>query len=80
MSYYAYILKSETNNKFYKGQSSNLDKRLADHNLGKTKSTKSGIPWKLVYKEKFDSRKQAIERERFFKSAYGRRFIKSLNL
>ncbi len=68
------------NNKLYKGHTNNLDNRLNEHNQGKTKSTKAGIPWKLVYKEKFDTRQQAIERERFFKSAYGRRFIKSLNL
>jgi len=76
MPYYAYVLYSEAFDRFYKGHCENLNHRLLQHNLGKTKSTKPFIPWKIVYFEEFENRRQAIERERYFKTAAGRRFLK----
>ena len=52
MQYFVYILESEIDGRLYKGQTSDLDKRLQEHNSGKTKSTKGYIPWKLVHFEK----------------------------
>lgn len=38
------------------------------------------MPWILVYFEKFDTQKDAITREKYLKSAAGRRFLKNINL
>ena len=60
----------------YKGHTDNLARRIKDHNSGKTKSIKAFLPYKLVYYEVFSTRQEAIKREKYFKSAAGRRFIK----
>ena len=76
MAYYAYILYSKKYQRFYKGHCENLDKRIIQHNQGFTKSTKPFIPWILIYFEGFESREEAMKRERYFKTAAGRRFLK----
>lgn len=76
MKYYAYVLKSKVDGRLYKGFTSNLDNRINEHNRGKTKSTKGYKPWELFYYEVFDSKEEAIKREKFFKSGAGREFLK----
>ena len=73
--YYAYVLQSDKFNRSYKGCCSDLEIRLKAHNTGKTKSTKPFRPWRLVYWEEFETFAEARERERYFKTAAGRRFI-----
>ena len=46
--YFAYILQSVIKNKYYAGQTYNVEKRLQEHNEGLSGSTKFGKPWKLV--------------------------------
>jgi hypothetical protein len=46
---YVYILKSLIKDRFYIGCTANLGNRLKEHNLGKTRSTKTYKPWKIVY-------------------------------
>jgi putative endonuclease len=75
-----YILKSKIDGSFYKGQTENLELRLKQHNGGKSDFTSRKAPWELVYYEVFDTRDMALERERYLKSAAGRRFIKTLNI
>ncbi len=77
MKYYAYILRSQVDGRLYKGHASNVEKRLKEHNSGKTKSTKGYIPWEIVYYEEFETKGEAIEREKFFKTGFGREYIKS---
>jgi putative endonuclease len=74
--YCAYILKSLKNGKYYYGQTSDIDKRLILHNLGKIRSTKARRPFLLHYKEEFDSRSEAVKREYFFKSIDGYLWLK----
>ncbi len=74
--YKVYVLKSLKTGKYYKGQCSDLDLRLHQHNSGYTKSTKHGIPWKLIYSENHSTREEALEREKYFKTAAGRRYLK----
>ncbi|MBK8882532.1 MAG: GIY-YIG nuclease family protein [Bacteroidales bacterium] len=74
--YYVYVLRSIPFGNLYKGFCTNLESRLAEHNAGKTKSTKHYVPWEIVYYESFDSKDEAISRERYFKSAAGRRYLK----
>ena len=76
MAYFTYILKSTIDGSYYKGSCQDLPARLATHNAGKVKSTKARRPWILHYNETFDTRTQAIKRERFFKSRSGYRWLK----
>jgi len=78
--YYAYILKSKVDGSFYKGSTENLELRLKQHNAGKCDYTSRKAPWEIVYSEVFSTREEALKREKYFKSAAGRRFIKKLNL
>ena len=73
--YFVYILKSLMAKKTYVGFSENVQKRLQEHNCGKSSFTKIYKPWELVYTEVFDNKNAAINREKYFKSAAGRRRI-----
>jgi putative endonuclease len=46
-----YILFSERLNKFYVGACIDLERRFYEHNIGHSKFTSTGVPWKLVYQE-----------------------------
>ena len=76
MEYFVYILESELDGRLYKGQTSDIDKRIKEHTSGKTKSTKGYKPWKLVYFETFETRDEAVLREKYFKTGIGREFLK----
>ena len=78
MDFYVYVLKSELDGRLYKGHTSRLAERIAEHNSGKTSSTKGYRPWKLVYQEIFETEKEAIEREKFLKLGIGREFLKKI--
>ena len=75
--FFAYVLKSIEHGYFYKGHCQDLEKRILQHNSGMTKSIKPYIPFKLIYFEKFNTEKESIEREKYFKSAAGRRYLKN---
>jgi putative endonuclease len=75
--FYAYVLKSMQFDYFYKGHCENLEQRLKEHNSGMTLSIKPYIPFKVVYFEEFETRDEAIKREKYFKSSAGRRFLKT---
>jgi len=76
--YYVYILFSKKLNKKYIGYSSDLTKRLTDHNSGISIYTAKGIPWRLVYYECFVSKVDAQKEEKFLKSGKGRERMKYL--
>ncbi len=65
--YYVYLLQSEKTEKFYVGFTSNLKRRISEHNNGRVKSTKAARPYKLVYFEAFRSKSDALDRERKLK-------------
>lgn len=58
--------------------SKDLDRRLKEHNSGKTKSNKAFIPWDIIYTEEFDSVEEALKREKYLKSGSGREFLKTV--
>ncbi|XOU94057.1 MAG: GIY-YIG nuclease family protein [Candidatus Kerfeldbacteria bacterium] len=66
-----YVLQSEKNRKHYIGHTKNLIARLKKHNSGSVRSTKSGIPWIIIYKEMFKSKSEAYLRELMIKSFKG---------
>ena len=69
MSFYVYMLKSlGTNSVTYVGYTSNLKKRISLHNIGKGAKFTRGRKWKLIYKEKYNSKSEAISREYYIKN------------
>ena len=76
--YYVYVLRSIPSGKLYKGYCSDLQRRLLEHNTGKTTSTKPFVPWKIVYYEVLYSLEEAVAREKYFKTSAGRRFLKTV--
>jgi putative endonuclease len=79
MTYFVYVLHSPTFNKIYVGFTSNLEQRLLSHNQLATKGwTVKFRPWKLVHLENFQSKTQAVTREKQLKSARGRESIWNL--
>jgi len=74
--YYVYVLQSVKSAKVYIGFTSNLDSRIIAHNHpSNTGWTKLFMPWKLVYSEEFDTKAEAMLREKQLKSCKGREFI-----
>ncbi len=68
MSFYVYMLKSVSGKSVtYVGYTNNLKKRINLHNNGKGAKFTKGRKWKLIYKEKFESKKEAISREYYIK-------------
>ncbi|MEK7498736.1 MAG: GIY-YIG nuclease family protein [Patescibacteria group bacterium] len=66
--FYSYILVSLKNNLYYVGSCENFEKRLALHNKGLVKSTKIGVPWKMMYLEIHQTRSLARKKELTIKS------------
>ncbi|KKP57357.1 MAG: Excinuclease ABC C subunit domain protein [Candidatus Moranbacteria bacterium GW2011_GWF2_34_56] len=75
--FYTYVLKSKKDNDLYIGFTEDLKKRFDEHNCGLVKSTSSRTPLELVYYEACLSEKLAIAREKYFKTGFGRRFLKN---
>ena len=75
--YYLYILKNKKGS-YYIGTTNNIERRIQEHNNGKSKATKNRGPWNIVYTEKFRTRSQAMKREYYIKSQKSKKFIKNL--
>ncbi|MCB9291915.1 MAG: GIY-YIG nuclease family protein [Lewinellaceae bacterium] len=74
--FFVYVLKSTQHFRFYVGMTSDVQRRLEEHNAGKAKSTKGWMPRILFFKEEFLSREEARNREKYLKSGYGKQWIK----
>ena len=68
MKFYVYILYSASRDKFYVGYTSDLIERLKKHNSKHKGFTGSETDWKIIYTETFDTKAEAIKRERQIKS------------
>ncbi len=78
MSFTVYILFSKPYDKIYIGYTSNIEQRLLSHNvLAKKGWTIKFRPWQLVYTEEFQSKSEALKREKELKSFQGREFIRN---
>jgi len=73
--WYIYVLWSEKLKKRYVGSTEDLDRRLKEHNRGKARYSRQGVPWVLIYKEECSGKKEAIHREHFLKSGIGRKWL-----
>ncbi len=76
--YVVYILYSKAIDQYYVGQTQNLDERLLQHISFRSKSTKKANDWVLVHKEVFESRSEAMHREKEIKSKKSRKYIEKL--
>lgn len=65
--YWVYIIKSEKNDSLYIGSTSDLEKRIKEHNDGKSVATKRYSPWILVYSEGYFFKEDALYREKSLK-------------
>ena len=74
---YVYVLQSMRDKQFYVGLTRNLSARLQAHNNGLVNSTKKRIPFELVYWEGCRNESDAAQRERYLKTAWGKRYIKT---
>ena len=74
--YFVYVLKSDNNWRFYVGMTEDVERRVKEHNSGKTKSTKGYKPWIFFFKEEYKTRLEARNREKYLKSGIGKEFIK----
>ena len=72
--FYTYILKSSKSLIFYYGSTSDLKKRVSEHNAGISKSTRPHLPWILVWYCGFPTKKQAEDFELYLKSGSGKAF------
>ena len=74
--WYVYVLRSQTDHQFYVGLTNDLPARLQTHNRGLVTSTKNRTPFELVYWEGCLNASDAAQREKYLKSAWGKRFIR----
>ncbi len=75
--YYVYALVSQKDRKLYVGYTEDLRKRISEHNRGKVTSTRYRVPFKLIYYEACRNKADALHRERYLKTAYGKRYLKN---
>ena len=71
MPHFVYVLKSLKDQKYYIGETADIQARLDFHNKGLQRSTKGRTPFKLVYSEEFETRSEALKREKEIKSWKG---------
>jgi putative endonuclease len=75
--FYVYVLKSQKDDQFYVGYTSDLKNRIFEHNSGKVFSTRPRRPFELVYYEAGRNEKDALKREKYLKTTYGKRYIRN---
>ena len=76
--YYVYILLNAAKRRTYTGVADDVNKRLALHNAGRVKASRPHRPYNVIHIEKFETLKEARQKEKFFKSTTGRRKIKEM--
>jgi putative endonuclease len=57
---------------------SDIERRIYEHNQGRNKSTRPYKPWVLVYSKEFETRLEARAYEKWLKSGVGREFLKDI--
>lgn len=75
--YYVYVLWSSRNGRLYTGYTSDLRKRLTEHQTGMSAYTRPRGPYELVYYEASLNRSDALMREKYLKTGTGKRYLKN---
>jgi predicted GIY-YIG superfamily endonuclease len=73
-----YVLRSKKDGHLYKGSTSGLTKRLADHKMGRVNATRNRRPLFLIYTEEFSTYKGALAREKYSKTLQGGKELSEL--
>ena len=76
MFYFTYVLASKLDGNLYVGFTNDLKARINRHNKGEVHATKNRRPLELIYYEACKNKENAIKREKYFKTGFGRRFLK----
>jgi putative endonuclease len=76
--YTVYVLRSTKDGKRYIGVTSDLQERLFEHRNGLVKSIKNRRPLNLIHTEEFETKTEALKREKFFKSGQGREYLNKI--
>ncbi len=76
--FFVYVIYSDTIGRKYIGQTEDLERRINEHNNGLLGVyTKNKGPWRLVYFEQYQTRSEAMKREKELKTGKGRDFLKT---
>jgi putative endonuclease len=75
--FYVYVLQSQKDGNFYVGFTKDLKRRLQEHHQGRVAATKHRLPLKLVYWEGCLNQADATRREKYLKTAWGKRYLKN---
>ncbi|MEK7479030.1 MAG: GIY-YIG nuclease family protein [Patescibacteria group bacterium] len=78
MFHYIYLIESVSYPELYVGYTSDLKRRLMEHNRGLNFSTKRYMPWKLIHYEAYRDEKDAKRREEYLKTSQGTRLLKRM--
>jgi putative endonuclease len=82
MSFVVYILRSESTASYYIGHTEDLARRIAQHNdfdyHGSKHTKRNKGPWVCIYTEQYETRAEAMKREKAIKSKKSRSYIESL--
>ena len=73
--FFVSVIRSVTRPYRYVGITENVDRRLDEHEKGKSKSTRGRGPFELIHTESFETRDEARAREKFLKSGVGRKWL-----
>ncbi|MBI5734198.1 MAG: GIY-YIG nuclease family protein [Candidatus Kerfeldbacteria bacterium] len=78
MKYYVYILKSPNCRRYYIGSSSDLNRRLGEHNDNLVKATKNKGPWQIIFSQKFDTQVETRRIELWLKKMKSRILLEKI--
>jgi len=73
-----YVIRSTVNGMYYVGFTDDIDRRMMEHNEGMSKFTRRGRPWTLMFTEQFETRREAMMREREIKKRKSRTYLERL--
>ena len=76
--FFVYILYSKNYSRSYVGQTNDVVARLNRHNMGWVKSTRPYRPWAMIHFEAYDTRSEAMKRERWYKTGKGHTRVKRI--
>lgn len=76
--FYVYILQSQVKDRLYIGMTTNLKRRVSEHNAGQNVSTKACRPWELIFYEAYLNKKDAGRREKYLKTTQGHQAIRRM--
>ena len=74
--YFVYVLHSEKDGNLYTGYTKDLELRFEQHSKGYVESTKNRRPFQLIYYEACIEQADALKREKYLKTHYGKMFLK----